>query len=211
MSKRLYHQFCGVARSLDFIGERWTLLIVRDLLLGPRRYSDLLAGLPGLTTNLLAKRLQSLEEDGIVKKVKLPRPTPSTVYCLTPLGEELESVVLSLCDWGNRFLNHPTEVEQVDLGWTLLRLKLLYEGGFYLTFEIHTMSQVYSVHVGTSKIDIRLGRSEESDLKITGEPEAVREMFFGPSSASEVAARGDLTIEGKFGRWPRVLAAFKLR
>ena len=211
MAKRLYHQFCGVARSLDSVGERWTLLIVRDLLLGPRRYSDLLDGLPGLTTNLLASRLQSLEEDGILKKVKLPPPTPSTVYCLTPLGEELETTVLSLCEWGNRFLNRPTEVETVDLGWTLLRLKLLYAGGFYLTFEVHSQDRVYSVHVGTEKVEIRLGSSVDSELKITGEPEAVREMFFGPSSASEVAARGDLIIEGKFGRWPRVLAAFALR
>ena len=154
MAKRLYHLFCGVARSLDFVGERWTLLIVRDLLLGPRRYSDLLDGLPGLTTNLLASRLQSLEEDGILKKVKLPPPTPSTVYCLTPLGEELETTVLSLCEWGNRFLNRPTEVETVDLGWTLLRLKLLYAGGFYLTFEVHSQDRVYSVHVGTEKVEI---------------------------------------------------------
>ena len=102
-------------------------------------------------------------------------------------------------------------METVDLGWTLLRLKLLYAGGFYLTFEVHSQDRVYSVHVGTEKVEIRLGSSVDSELKITGEPEAVREMFFGPSSASEVAGRGDLIIEGKFGRWPRVLAAFALR
>src|SRR5690349_12744259 len=92
--RRSYQQFCGVARALDVVGERWTLLIVRNLLLGPRRYGDLLAELPGLTTNLLAKRLREMELVGLVEKRELPPPAASTVYALTADGAALEGVVM---------------------------------------------------------------------------------------------------------------------
>src|SRR5581483_3423202 len=88
-TRRSYRQYCGVARALDVVGERWTLLIIRDLLLGPRRYKDLLEGLPGIGTNLLADRLKELERHGIVRRTVLPPPAGSTVYELTDLGSAL--------------------------------------------------------------------------------------------------------------------------
>src|SRR3954466_9029782 len=98
--RRSYDQFCSVARALDRVGERWTLLIVRNLLLGPRRYSDLLRELPGITTNLLAKRLQELESLGILERVSLPPPAATEAYALTLQGEALEPVVMELGRWG---------------------------------------------------------------------------------------------------------------
>src|SRR5215831_6402600 len=100
--RRSYDQYCGVARSLDVVGERWTLLIVRNLLLGPRRYSDLLAELPGITTNLLAKRLKEMESAGLIEKHDQRRPGGAVVYALTATGAALEPVVMELGRWGGR-------------------------------------------------------------------------------------------------------------
>jgi DNA-binding HxlR family transcriptional regulator/putative sterol carrier protein len=105
--KRSYGQWCAVARSLDIIGERWTMLVVRDLLVGPKRYTDLLEGLPGIGTNLLAQRLRELEAKGIVERAELPRPSGATVYRLTPRGSALEPVVFALGRWGFQFLGKP--------------------------------------------------------------------------------------------------------
>lgn len=123
-----YRQQCGVAKALDRVGERWTLLIIRDLLLGGRRYTDLHRGLPGLTTNLLAKRLQDLESSGIITRRDLPPPAGSTVYELTPLGRELEPAVLALGRFGAHWiLSDPSD--RGDLRWVLVSLRRRYQGG----------------------------------------------------------------------------------
>src|SRR5262245_50097161 len=101
--RRSYDQWCAVARSLDIVGERWTMLIVRDLLIGPKRYKDILAGLPGIGTNLLARRLRELEARGVVERSVLPSPANATVYGLTAKGAALEPVVLALGRWGFEF------------------------------------------------------------------------------------------------------------
>jgi DNA-binding HxlR family transcriptional regulator len=105
--KRSYDQWCAVARSLDIVGERWTMLIVRDLLIGPKRYKDLLAGLPGIGTNLLARRLRELEARGLIQRTDLPAPANATVYGLTQKGAALEPVVSALGRWGFEFLGKP--------------------------------------------------------------------------------------------------------
>src|ERR671923_2379364 len=96
VAKRSYNQYCAVARGLDVIGERWTLLLVRELLLGPKRYGDLLAASPGIGTNLLADRLREMEAAGLVERVTLPPPARSTVYQLTEAGSALEPVMIAL-------------------------------------------------------------------------------------------------------------------
>src|SRR3712207_6674695 len=100
MSGRSYDQFCALAKALDVLGERWTLLVVRELLLGPKRYSDLLEGLPGIGTNLLATRLKTLEANGLVARRRLPAPAASTVYELTDRGRGLEPALYELMRWG---------------------------------------------------------------------------------------------------------------
>jgi len=100
VDKRRYGQFCGIAFALDLVGERWTMLIIRDLVLGPRRFKDLLDGLPGIATNLLAQRLKELEANGLVERVTLPPPAASAVYQLTAKGEGLEPAIMALGRWG---------------------------------------------------------------------------------------------------------------
>src|SRR5437660_12010745 len=106
---RSYDQYCAVARGLDVSGDRWTLLIVRDLLLGPKRYKDLLSGLPGIGTNLLADRLKELEGAGLIERAVLPPPAGSTVYQLTERGLALEPVMIALGRWGARCLGAPKQ------------------------------------------------------------------------------------------------------
>ena len=113
--KRSYDQFCSLARALDRLGERWTLLIVRNLLLGPRRYSDLLGELPGITTNLLAARLKGMESGGLVARRQAAVGT--TVYELTPLGAALEPAIMELGRWGGRFMDAPKKTDTVNIGW----------------------------------------------------------------------------------------------
>src|SRR3954467_14429661 len=112
MTTKIYGQYCGVARALELVGERWALLIVRDLLVGPKRYTDLRAGLPKIPTNVLATRLKELEQAGLVERRILPRPSGAIVYELTSYGAALEDVVLALGRWGARSLGElrPDEI-----------------------------------------------------------------------------------------------------
>lgn len=111
-----YGQYCPVAHSLDLVGERWALLVVRELMEGPKRYTDLVEGLPGIGTNILASRLKDLEAGGIVQKTKLPPPAASTVYELTQCGHDLRPVLHELARWGARTLG-PPPLEALRPGW----------------------------------------------------------------------------------------------
>jgi DNA-binding HxlR family transcriptional regulator len=104
---RDYDQYCAMARGLQIIGDRWTLLVVRELLLGDRRFTDLVDGLPGIPRNLLSSRLHDLKEVGLIEQVELAPPTPVTLYRLTPAGTRLEETVLALTRWGTSYLGVP--------------------------------------------------------------------------------------------------------
>lgn len=209
-NKRTYQQYCGVAQTLNMVGERWTLLIIRDLILAPRRYSDLLDGLPGLTTNLLARRLKELCEHGVVEKVRLPPPASHLAYRLTEAGWGLESFVLEASEWGHQFLPAEESGYEPNLGWSLLRLKKRYRGNQSLVVELKSPLRIFHLSLKQSELVIREGPNPASELHISGSFKALCQLFFGPKKASELAADGDLLVEGEFGRWPRLLAAFGL-
>jgi DNA-binding HxlR family transcriptional regulator len=116
VSKR-YDQYCPIAHALDLIGERWALLIVRELLQGPKRYTDLAEHLPGIGTNILAARLKDLERRGVVAKRRLPPPAASRVYELTPYGLELKPIMRELALWGLRSLGAPQDEDELFPGW----------------------------------------------------------------------------------------------
>src|SRR5918994_1233190 len=126
MGKRRYDQYCALARALDVVGERWTLLLVRELLLGPKRYTDLLEGLPGIGTNLLAARLKELERNGVVERVRLAPPAASTVYELTEYGRRLEPAVIALTQWGGRRLGRPKQGEHFRPEWLATAMQASY-------------------------------------------------------------------------------------
>lgn len=117
MPRRSYDQYCAVARALDAVGERWSLLIVRELLAGPRRYTDLHADLPGVSTDILAARLKQLEGDGLATRRKLERPASGTVYELTARGRELRPVIEALGQWGMPALGEQRPTDAVREHW----------------------------------------------------------------------------------------------
>jgi DNA-binding HxlR family transcriptional regulator len=119
-----YGQFCSVARALDRLGDRWAMLVVRELLLGPKRYTDLLHGLPAVGTNVLAVRLRELEKAGIIAREKLPPPASSTVYVLTDDGVALRRVVDELARWGLRLMDRPEHGEALRTSWLVYSLAL---------------------------------------------------------------------------------------
>jgi DNA-binding HxlR family transcriptional regulator len=120
---RSYNQWCSLAKALDVIGERWSLLVVRELLTGPKRYTDLRDGIPGISTDVLAARLKDLEDDGIVARRTLPPPAASKVYELTEIGDGLAPAVAALSRWGSQLLGPKTDDEAFRPHWLVLGLR----------------------------------------------------------------------------------------
>ena len=125
MAKR-YDQYCPIAHALELVGERWSLLIVRELLNGPKRYTDLAGALPGIGTNVLAARLKDLEGCGVIAKRRLPPPTPVQVYELTPYGAGLKAVVRELALWGVRSLGAPEDDDELAPDWLVSALDTVF-------------------------------------------------------------------------------------
>jgi DNA-binding HxlR family transcriptional regulator len=126
--RRRYDQYCSAARALDVVGDRWTLLIVRELLAGPRRYTDLHADLPGVSTDVLASRLRDMERDGLATRRRLPPPGAANVYELTPRGRELLPVLQALGEWGQGELGERRPTDAVRAHWFALPLLRLLDG-----------------------------------------------------------------------------------
>jgi DNA-binding HxlR family transcriptional regulator len=199
-----------VARSLDVVGERWTLLVVRNLLLGPRRYSDLLAELPGITTNLLAKRLQEMEAAGLVVRRDQRSPGGAVVYDLTPDGAALEPVVMELGRWGGRLMDRPRPGDRVDLGLALLALKRRYRGGLSLTVGLRAGDRRFALHFSPDRLVVRDRAAEHAELELEAGEEMLRRLFTGASPARGLLASGRLRVSGGERRLPELLAALGL-
>jgi DNA-binding HxlR family transcriptional regulator len=207
MKHKSYKQFCGLAYGLDVIGERWTLLIVRELLAGPRRFKDLLEGLPDVSTNLLSERLKRLEQQGIVSRRVLLPPAGSSVYELTAVGQGLEKAVLELGKWGSQFL--PPSLEGVALpssGATALAIKAffhpeqaqdvheIYE--LHLGQEVHLGHEVLQVQINDGEIRVQQGQALPADVVLHTEMPIFMGLFSGQIDA-DAAIAGDLVqVEG---------------
>lgn len=197
MGERRYHQFCGVAKALDVVGERWTLLLVRDLLLGGRRFSDLLAAMPGLTPNLLSRRLKQMQADGLVEQRRLPPPHASTVYELTELGRELEPVVLALGRFGARWLTQPSHEDRIDPRWAMVSLKRRYLGSARpWCVALHVGELSFTVRIGDERAHVSDGAPSEPDLVLRGALPGFAALLARGQSARELVAAGMLEREG---------------
>jgi DNA-binding HxlR family transcriptional regulator len=177
VSRRSYAQFCGLAKALDVVGERWTLLVVRNLLLGPLRYSELLRGLPGITTNLLAKRLREMEENGMVEKVRLASADSGFAYRLTPLGRDLEPAIHALGRWGFRRMGVPEPQEHRDLEWLLVALRRRYLGRSSLAAEVRAEGVPYRFLLSGDSAEIGRGAAPSASLRVSGPAEALAWIF----------------------------------
>ena len=162
-----YNQYCPVAHALDLVGERWALLLVRELQHGPLRYSDLLERLEGCSTNVLAARLKDLEAGGVIERRKLPPPAASTVYELTEAGEALAPVLAALARWGLRTLGPPPEDLETPPGWLEKALRTTVAAyapeariGFDISGELASLDRGFVVP----------GLVEDADAVVTGTP-----------------------------------------
>jgi len=194
-STRSYGDQCGVARSLDVIGERWALLIVRELLLGPKRFNDLLAGLPGASPNVISQRLRELAADGVIRAVDLPPPAKVRVYELTDWGRELEPVVLHLGKWGDRA--PLPEGAQVGLDSVLLAIQAAVDPARVNgRFEIRVGADNFTVDGTSGRARFRRGTAEHPDATVASDPDTFRAVVFGQRPIDDAIEAGDLTLSG---------------
>jgi DNA-binding HxlR family transcriptional regulator len=171
--KKSYDQYCPVAHALDLVGERWALLVVRELMHGPKRYTDLAEHLPGIGTNILASRLRDLEAHGIVAKRRLPPPAASQVYELTEYGRALRTVLRELALWGARSLGPPDE-EELFTGWLANAVDtVLAPIAPPGRFEFRIGEEIASLVDG----EAQEGPVEDPDVVVVGDPAGVYHMF----------------------------------
>lgn len=199
MTKR-FEQYCPMAHAICLVGERWSLLIVRELMHGPKRYTDLRDGLPGIGTNILAARLRDLEEAGVLAKRKLPPPAASTVYELTEYGAELDEVVYALARWGARSLGPPGPEDELYPEWGLNAFQALFSAeaarGLTETYVLRINGDVFSVHLEDGRLQTSLGAAEGADVTIELDMDTLFLLAGRELSASEALERGLVSIEG---------------
>ncbi len=207
MPARVYGQYCGFARALEIVGERWALLVVRDLLIGPKRFSDLQRGLPGIPSNILTARLKELEETGVVQRRLLPRPSGAVVYELTADGQALESPVIALGRWGAKHLGEPRPGEVITPDSFASALLTTFRpenaGRSNAKFEVRMGEIVVHAHVREGKVAVGTGPIEKPDLVIEGGP-AIKQLMAREITADQavkskmVNVKGDVKLLNRF-------------
>jgi DNA-binding HxlR family transcriptional regulator len=196
---RTYSDRCGIARALDVVGERWALLVVRELLLGPKRFTDLRAGLPNVGPDMLAARLKELEAAGVVRRATLPPPAASKVYELTPRGAELEPVILALGRWGSVA---PAQAEaKLGVDAFVIALKTLFApGGPEGRVELRLGDQRFAARVALGRFHVTRGEDPEADAVITAQPGPLAAALWHGGSWDDVAISGDRAAAKRFLR-----------
>ena len=197
---RRYEQYCPMAHALSLVGERWALLIVRELLRGPKRYTDLAEGLPGIGTNILAARLRDLEQSGVVEKRRLPPPAASTVYELTEYGAGLEEVLHALARWGARSLGPPKCREDLYPQWGLNAFAALFNPeaarGLTETYVVKVDDDVFTARVENGHLETSLGAAEDADVVVETDLDTFFALARGELPPGEAAEQGRARLEG---------------
>jgi DNA-binding HxlR family transcriptional regulator len=210
---RRYGQYCGFARALEVVGERWAFLIIRDLLVGDQRFTDLLQGLPGIPTNVLTARLKQLEQAGVVQRKVLPRPAGSVVYELTNYGKELEETVYELGRWGAKKLGdpRPNEIATPNALVTALRSTFRPEAarGLRASYELRMGPFVIHAYIHNGSLEAGPGPLTDADLVIETGPgiKGVMAHEITPAEAVKnkvVHLRGDRKLFDRFAEIFRI-------
>jgi DNA-binding HxlR family transcriptional regulator len=202
-TKRTYGDPCGIARALDRVGERWALLVVRELLLGPKRFTDLRAGLPHIGPDVLSERLRELEQSGVVRRSKLPPPAGSRVYELTEWGRQLEPVVLALGRWGSR-APFPESDAQLGADALMIALKTVFDPSQAPPDRIAIALKLGEDHFHAALADRRLeivrGDAVRSEATIECEPWVVADVLWhgGSLDAPQIKLEGDRSAIERF-------------
>jgi DNA-binding HxlR family transcriptional regulator len=212
-STRTYGDGCSSAHALDLVGDRWALLIVRDLLFGPKRFTDLHAGLPQSSPNVLSQRLRDLEDAGVVRRRKLPAPASASVYELTEWGAGLEPVLLGLQRWGAGSPRFDPEVP-VGCDAAMLALKNAFSpeaaGDTRLVIEVRFPTATFGVTVADAAISISRGTADGADAVLETDPTTLEEVAFAVRRLDTVERAGTVRIEGDRSAVERFLGLFPL-
>lgn len=210
---RTYGDACGIPRALDRVGERWALMIVRELLLGPKRFTDLRAGLPNASPNVLTERLRELEAAGVVRRRELPPPAASRVYELTEWGAELEHVLCALGSWGARAPLAPD-----DCGMSpdahILSLRTLFDpelaGGFSACFELKLGAERFRAEVAEGAMRLERGEAASPDATVTTDHATLLALAHRRIDLAEARRAGDIEVEGDEAAFARFVGLFTL-
>jgi DNA-binding HxlR family transcriptional regulator len=198
---RSYGQYCATARTLDIIGERWTLLLIRELLTGPRRFKDLLSNLPGLSTGLLTARLKRLEHYDIARKTLLPPPASTPAYALTPAGKELEPVVLALATWGMKHLmDAPGDDEVFEPSWAVLGMRACFDAqaatGVRASYEFRVDDDRFHADIDDGTINVAAGPAHQPDAVISTDRVTFRDIASGHTTLPDALRANTATATG---------------
>jgi DNA-binding HxlR family transcriptional regulator len=206
---RSYGEYCAIAKSLDVVGDRWTLLIVRELAMrGASRYTDLRSGLPGIATNLLAERLRELERAGVIAREDAPPPIATALFSLTPRGEQLRPILEGLIRWGLPLMADHDSDDAVRSHWLASALELTLTDrqpdGPSFTIELDTGDRPFVIEARDGDVCCRLGTVEGPDLKLVGPPNPILGLLLGRHRVADaeeqgVSYAGDLALLERLG------------
>jgi DNA-binding HxlR family transcriptional regulator len=213
VAKRSYGQFCGLAHAVDVVGERWSLLIIRDLLVSPKRFTDLRRGLPRIPTNILSTRLKELEAADVIGRRILPRPDGSVVYELTGYGRDLEDIVLALGRWGARTLGEPTPDDIVTVDSMIMAMRSAFRPeaarNSIVAYELRLGHVVIHVRIAEGRLEVAEGALPDADLVIQTGP-AIKALLVGELSPAEAIADGSVQLTGQSGLLTRFVELFHI-
>lgn len=195
---RRYHDGCAAAHALDLVGERWALLVVRELLLGPRRFSDLRADLPGISPNVLSQRLRDLEDIGVIVREELPPPAARSVYALSEWGRELEPVLQQLGRWGARSPTRPHA--PISLATLVTAMKTMFHPpaaqNLSGTVALVIGRERFKVQIKEGRLDVQRGVPEQADLTLKSDIQTLGGLLFGGLPLAEAEAQALVVTEG---------------
>jgi DNA-binding HxlR family transcriptional regulator len=190
---------CGIAHASELLGQRWALLVVRELLLGPKRFTDLRAGIPDVSPNVLSERLRELERSGIVRRRKLPPPAAARVYELTDWGAQLEPAVLALGRWASRSPSFPRDA-QMGPDSAVLAMKSTFDPaaakGMDATYQLVLDDLPFRISVADGRIEAARGEADRPDATIRTDPSTMRALVFRGRALADGLRAGDVVIEG---------------
>ncbi|MBX3570491.1 MAG: transcriptional regulator [Rhizobiaceae bacterium] len=211
--RRSYGDACGTAHALDLIGERWAMLVMRELLLGPRRFGELRDHLPGLSANVLTQRLEGLEAAGIVRRHRLPPPASVQVYELTAWGMEAEPVILALGRWGARSPFHDPALHLSPVSM-MLSFRAMFDpvraAGIEVTLRFRFGADAYWISIGDGRLTGERGDGPVPDAELSGPPGTIAGMVYGLLPLDELERNGTLKVEGSHAALGRFASIFDL-
>ncbi|MEU5551071.1 winged helix-turn-helix transcriptional regulator [Micromonospora sp. NPDC047793] len=208
---RSYLDLCGIARALDVVGERWALLVVRELLFGPKRFTDLHRGLPGMSQNVLTQRLRELESSGILARHRALPPATGLIYELTERGRALEPVLLALGDWGSRLSPQPDSAEELSPDALIVALRTTFDaaaiGSVRGTVTLRLPGDAFLLTIGHGRLEAIRG-DVPADATLTATVRTVQDLVFDRRELDEAVRSGTASAEGDLRLLRRLLAAF---